>query len=191
MLNFENISFLPRINGLFSLLDRAHKISTGVLIIFIVILAIYAVIPPPSIPQKCIFGREDKSIFRSFATDFGMILQSAPVSTRKSYFWYPYFVKTGMGITGSGIIPNCVRLWPKGNLECIDADSIFWRNETDSQRRSVYVPLRYLFYKLCIGLGMRKNFISSSCDVFAGIIVLKFCIRDSFHMVSSSTYNLA
>jgi hypothetical protein len=43
MLNLEKTSFLPRINGLLSLLDSAQVISMGALVILIVILVRYAV----------------------------------------------------------------------------------------------------------------------------------------------------
>src|ERR1039457_2481378 len=91
MLNFEKMSFLPRINGLCSLLDNAQVISMGVLVIITVIFVRYAVIPLPSMPQNCNLGRLARLIPKSWATDFGITEQSAPVSTRKSNFWYPYF----------------------------------------------------------------------------------------------------
>lgn len=74
-------------NELFSLLESAHVIFTGGVVIFTVILAIYATMIPPSIPEKYILGKEVVSIFKSSAADFGIMLQSAPVSTRKSNFW--------------------------------------------------------------------------------------------------------
>ena len=181
MLKLENMSFLPNIKGLFSLLDNAQVICTGVFVIFIVILVKYANMLPPSIPLKRIFGNAERLIHRSLATDWGMMLQSAPVSTKKSNFWYPYLVNTGIEITGSGIIPNCVRLWFRGNLERIDADGAFRRDESNGQLCSVKMFTGNLFYKLGICLGMCKSFIASSRNIFAGIVFLKPYIGYRFH----------
>jgi len=181
MLKLENISFLPNIKGVFSLLDNAHVIFTGAFAIFTVILARYANMLPPSMPLKRIFGKAERLIPRSLATDWGMMLQSAPVSTKKSNFWYPYLVKTGMEMTGSGIIPNCVRFWFRGNLEGIDADGVFRRDESNGQFCPVKMFTGNLFYKLGICLGMCKGFIASSCNVFTSIVFLKFGIGDKFH----------
>ena len=181
MLKLENISFLPNIKGLFSLLDNAHVIFVGVFVIFTVILARYANMLPPSMPLKRIFGKLESLIPRSLATDFGMVLQSAPVSTKKSNFWYPYFVKRGMETIGSAMIPNCVYLWFKGKLERIDADCTFGGDKSNSQCPSVNIFMRNLFGKLRIGLGMCKNFVSFSCNVFTSIVFLKPCIGYGFH----------
>ncbi len=181
ILNLEKMSFLPRIKGLFSLLDKAQVISTGVFVILTVILARYAIMPLPSMPQKCILGITERFMSRSLATDFGMMLQSAPVSTIKSNFWYPYFVKTGTEITGSGIIPNSVYFWFKGNSERIDADCALGRDQANSQSRSLNMFLGKLFYKLRIGFGVCDNLPVFPGNVFAGIIFLKFCVRNSLH----------
>lgn len=181
ILNFEKISFLPKMNGLFSLLDNAQVISIGVFVILTVIFVRYAVTPPPSIPQKCILGKSLRLRFKSWATDLGMMLQSAPVSTKKSKFWYPYFVKTAIEITGSAMVPNCVCFWPKGKSECINTDGSFGRYESDAHYRPVNMFLKQFFRKLGICFGMCKNLAVFSCDIFTGIIFLEFCIRDSLH----------
>ena len=187
MLNLENTSFLPRINGLFLLVESAQVISIGVAVILTVILAIYPSIVPPSIPLKCILGKLQASIPKSWATDSGMMLQSAPVSTRKSNFWYPYFVKTGIEITGSGIIPNCVCFWFKGNSERINTDSFFRRDKTDSKRCPVNMFLGKFLYQLRIASCMHKDFIAFSGNIITGIVFLKFCVRNSFHFYHLST----
>ncbi len=181
MLNLENTSFLPRINGLFLLVESAQVIFIGVAVILTVILAMYPFIVPPSIPLKCILGKEPTSIPKSWATDSGMMLQSAPVSTRKSNFWYPHFVKTGIGMTGSGIIPNRVCFWFKGNSERINADSFFRRDKTDSERCPVNMFSGEFLHQLRIAFCMHKNFIAFSGNIIAGIMFLEFCVRNSFH----------
>lgn len=181
MLNFEKTSFLPRINGLCSLLDKAQVISVGIPVILTVILAICAVILPPSIPEKRIFSKAARSIPRSFATDFGMMLQSAPVSTRKSNSWYPYRVKTGMEMTGSATIPNRVRFWFRGKSERINADSAFGGDKPDDQSRPVYMFLDKFFYKLGICPCVSKDMAIFPRYIFAGIPLLKLCIGNCFH----------
>lgn len=185
ILNLEKISFLPRINGLFSLFDRAQMISIGVFVILIVILAMYALTPLPSIPLKRILGKLGRLTSRSCATDLGIILQSAPVSTRKSNFWYPYLVRTATGITGSAIIPNsCVCFWFKGKSADIYADGAFGGHESDSYYCPVNVFSDKFFYKLGVCFGMRKNMAVFSRDIFAGVGFLKLCVGDSFHIRS-------
>lgn len=181
MLNLENISFLPRINGLFLLVESAQVISIGTAVILAVILVIYPYIVPPSIPLKCILGRLETLIPKSWATDSGMMLQSAPVSTRKSNFWYPYFVKTGIEMIGSGIIPNCVCFWFKGNSERINADSFLRRDKTDSKRCPVNMFLGKFLRQLRIGPCVHKDFIALSGNVIACVMLLKFCVRNRFH----------
>ena len=178
----EKISFLPRINGLFSLLDKAQVISIGVFVILMVILVRYAIIVPPSMPQNFILGNVETLIAKSLATDLGIIVQSAPVSTIKSNFWYPYLVKTGIGITGSGIIPSCVCFWFKGKLERIDTDCLFRRDKTNSQFCSIDPFLGKLCYQLRIGLSVGKNLAVFSGNIFSRIIPLQLCIRDNFHI---------
>jgi hypothetical protein len=137
IVNIEKISFLPSIKGLFSLLDKAQTISTGLSVIFTVILARYAAIPLPSVPQNRMTGNEDNLMPKSLATDLGMMEQSAPVSTKKSNFWYPWIVSTGMGTTGSGMAPNSVRFWFRGNSDCIDAQRAFGGDKANSEGFSV------------------------------------------------------
>ena len=179
--NLEKISFLPRINGLFSLLENAQVMSTGVLVILTVILARYATTLFPSIPQKCIWGRTERLIPRSRATDLGIIVQSAPVSTKKSNRWYPSLVKTAIGITGSGMVPNCVRFWFKGKLTRIDADGVFGGDKADNQIFSIDMLLGQFFRKLGIGFSMGNNFVVFSANIFAGIIFLQSRVRNIFH----------
>ncbi len=181
ILNFEKISFLPRMNGLFSLLDNAQVISTGVFVILTVILARYAMTPLPSMPQKRIFGSLESPTPKSPATDLGIIVQSAPVSTKKSNFWYPYLVKTAIGTIGSGIIPNCVYFWFRGKLARINTDCAFGRDEANNQTFPVNMLLEQLFRKLEVGFGMGNNLAISSANVFSGVVLLQPCVGNSFH----------
>jgi hypothetical protein len=191
ILKQEKISFLPRMKGLFSLLENAQVIFMGLLVILTVILAIYAVIPLPSIPQKFILCKAERSISKSLATDLGIILQSAPVSTKKSNFWYPYLVKTEMGIIGSGIIPNWVRFWFSGNSKRIDANCSFRRDEANYQCSSINMFAKKLFYEPRVGAGKCKNSIIFSSDIFTAIAFLEFGIRNSFHINSPFKSNIA
>ena len=156
ILKWEKISFLPKMNGLF-------------------------MTPLPSMPQKRIFGRLERSILKSPDTDLGIIVQSAPVSTKKSNFWYPYLVKTAIGTTGSGIIPNCVYFWFKGKLARINANCAFRRDETNNQVSPLNVLLEQLFRKLEVGFGMSNNLAISSTNVFVSVVLLQYCVGNSFH----------
>ncbi len=178
ILNLEKISFLPNMNGLFSLLDNAQVISTGVLVILTVILARYAKTPLPSIPQKRITGREESSMPKSLATDLGIIEQSAPVSIRKSNFWYPYIVRTESGATGSGIIPNSVCFWLKGNSTRINTECAFRGDEADGDILPVNVFLDKFLHQQRIAFGVRNNTAVLAADVLASVVFLQFCVRN-------------
>lgn len=181
MLNLEKISFLPKMNGLFSLLDNAQVICMGVLVILTVILARYAKTPLPSIPQKRITGNEQRLIPKSLATDLGIIEQSAPVSSRKSNFWYPYIVSTESGATGSGITPNAVCFWLKGNSARINTECAFRRDKTDGDILPVDMFLDKFPYQPGVTFGVGNNAAVFAADIFAGIAFLQFSIRNCLH----------
>ena len=117
-------------------------------------------------------GNEERLMPKSLATDFGIMEQSAPESTKKSNFWYPYMVMTEIGTTGSGIIPNDVRFWFRGKSERINAECTFRWNKPDSQSLPVNVFFNKLSHELRIGFGMRDNMVIFASDIFACIASL-------------------
>jgi len=183
MLNLEKISFLPKMNGLFSLSDNAQVISMGVLVILMVILARYAQTLLPSIPQKRILGNEESISPKSLATDLGIIEQSAPVSMRKSNFWYPCIVRTDSGATGSGIRPNSVCFWLRGNSARIDTECAFRRDKPDGNILTVDMFLEEFLYQPGVAFGMGDNAAVLAANIFSGVVLLQLSIRNCLHRI--------
>ena len=88
------------------------------------------------------------------------------------------------GITGSAIIPNCVRFWFKGKSKPIDADCAFGWDKSNGYYRSVDMFLNKFFYKLGICFSVYENLAVFSCNIFTCIVFLKFCVGNSFHIFS-------
>ena len=151
--------------------------------IFTDILARYAITLLPSMPQKRILGRLERSMPKSRATDCGIMAQSAPVSIKKSNRWYPSLVKTAMGIMGSGMIPNCVRFWFKGKSTRINADSAFGGDKANNQAFSVDTFLGQFLGKLGIRFGMGNNLVIFSANIFTRVVFLQSRVRNIFHIL--------
>jgi hypothetical protein len=101
----------------------------------------------------------------------------------RSNSWYPYFVKTEIGMTGSEIVPNCVRFLPRGKLTCINADGFLGRHEPKNHFFPVDMFLSKFFYQLRVSFCAGNNMAVFSSYVFSGMGSLNFCIGNSFHNI--------
>lgn len=182
MENLEKTSFLPRINGICSLAAKAHVTAIGLPMIFKTILLTRADTVSPPIPRNLIRRPRLRSMARSAANDAGTMEQSAPVSTRKSKFWYPYFVRRGMEIMGSASRPRAVRFFPNGYSSRIDTKVLLWGDVAERKGFSIQPLLADFADQAPIGVCTGEY-----CTAFAGneltsITDLKFGIRNfRFH----------
>ena len=184
--NFEKISFLPRIKGVFSLAAKAQVTAIGSSMIFILIRAMRALTDSPPIPWNFIREESSRSIERSCAAAAGIMEQSAPVSTRKSKFWYPYLVKIGMRMMGSARIPSAVRFSPNGNSPRIDTESFLGRNVPKGQGAAVQTLLPDLANKSAVGSGACEDQAVLTGDEFSSVTTLKLRVGNfSVHTIES------
>ena len=189
MENLEKISFLPRRNRIpFS--EKAQVIATGTARIFTVILPIYAVTAFSPIPRNLISGQSSREMSKSSATDTGRIETSAPVSTRKSNFWYPYLVKTGILMIGSAMTPNAFRFLPNGYSPRINTNSTFGRNDANREGAPVEMLLADFTSQSAVGRSAYEHFSVPVRDEFTAVTRLDFGVRDfRFHDKNSVTQN--
>ena len=184
--NRSKISFLPRINGVFSFAAKAQVISIGSAMILMMILPMRAGAASPPIPRNLIFGQDSISIARSSVTDSGMMVQSAPVSTRKSKFWYPYLVRTGILIMGSARMPSELRFSPNENSPRIDTKRFFGRDVSEGQVSTVQMFSPDRAGQLPVSIGTGEHMAVFASDKFAAVSNLDFGVRHlCFHSEES------
>src|SRR3989338_1053374 len=171
--NWLKMSFRPRRNGLFSNSEKAHVILRGSAKILTVMALICALTGTLPIPKKLICSQSSKSIFNNSAMSAGITEASAPMSTRKSKFWYPNLVKTGSLISGSGRAPHQLGLSPNENSPCINA-RVFRRNVTKCHGFTKQASSFHLTKEFAQGVGMRKHSSISVNDVLTAVSILKF-----------------
>jgi hypothetical protein len=114
--------------------------------------------------------------------------QSAPVSTRKSKFWYPKLVKTGILMMGSEVTPKMLLLSPYGNSPGINEKGILRRDVTNSEQSSGQFFPSDLTGKFAVRASACEHVSASAGDEFSAEPALEFQVRDFwFHGGGSVT----
>jgi hypothetical protein len=176
--NIEKMFFLPKMNGVFSLGANAQVTATGSSIIFTVNFPSLASNDSPPTPRNLMIAQSSRSNGRSFATAAGMMEQSAPVSTRKSKFWYPALVKTGILMIGSRVTPKELLLSPYGNSPGINEKGILRWDVSNGEQSSGQFFSSDLAGQFAVRAGACEHVRAFAGDESAAEPALEFQIRD-------------